>query len=118
MLSQCQTFYSSTEHAVHVTIDTVKGGAKCTDTYIEAHFVSLAPPKWDPDYLLVLKTFVRPTLMRAVKLNGGRVVTGVLRGFDPYMNIVMDDTVEEKSSTQKLNIGMVVSFSNTRYDQS
>lgn len=54
--------------------------------------------------------------MRAVKLNGGRVVTGVLRGFDPYMNIVMDDTVEEKSSTQKLNIGMVVSFSNTRYD--
>ena len=43
-----------------------------------------------------------------VKLNGGRVVTGVLRGFDPYMNIVMDDTVEEKSSTQKNNIGMVV----------
>lgn len=38
------------------------------------------------------------------------MVTGVLRGFDPYMNIVMDDTVEERSSSQKLNIGMVVSF--------
>jgi len=35
-------------------------------------------------------------------------VTGVLRGFDPYMNIVMDDTVEERSSTQKFKIGMVV----------
>ena len=45
-----------------------------------------------------------------VKLNGGRVVTGVLRGFDPYMNIVMDDTVEERSHSQKINIGMVVRF--------
>ena len=43
-----------------------------------------------------------------MKLNGGRVVTGVLRGFDPYMNIVMDDTIEEKSNSQKNNIGMVV----------
>lgn len=47
--------------------------------------------------------------MYLVKLNGGRTVTGVLRGFDPYMNIVMDDTVEERSSTQKFKIGMVVS---------
>lgn len=45
-----------------------------------------------------------------MKLNGGRVVTGVLRGFDPYMNIVMDDTVEERSTSQKINIGMVVSL--------
>ena len=44
----------------------------------------------------------------AVKLNAGRVVTGILRGFDPYMNIVLDDTVEEKSNTQKIKIGMVV----------
>ena len=46
----------------------------------------------------------------SVKLNGGRVVSGVLRGFDPYMNIVMDDTVDERSSTEKCNIGMVVSY--------
>lgn len=45
-----------------------------------------------------------------MKLNGGRVVSGVLRGFDPYMNIVMDDTVEERSHSQKINIGMVVSW--------
>lgn len=43
-----------------------------------------------------------------VKLNGGRHVTGVLRGFDPFMNIVLDETVENVSSTEKNNIGMVV----------
>ena len=37
-------------------------------------------------------------------------MSGVLRGFDPYMNIVMDDTVEERSNSQKINIGMVVRF--------
>jgi small nuclear ribonucleoprotein G len=42
-----------------------------------------------------------------LKLNAGRVVTGVLRGFDPYMNIVLDDSVEEKKD-KKNKIGMVV----------
>jgi small nuclear ribonucleoprotein G len=28
------------------------------------------------------------------KLNGNRQISGVLRGFDPFMNIVVDDTVE------------------------
>ena len=46
-----------------------------------------------------------------MKLNGGRVVTGVLRGFDPYMNIVLDDAMEERTSSEKYNIGMVVSIS-------
>ena len=45
-----------------------------------------------------------------VKLNGGRIVSGVLRGFDPYMNIVIDDAMEERSNTEKVNIGMVVRF--------
>lgn len=44
-----------------------------------------------------------------VRLNAGRSVSGILRGFDPYMNLVLDDCVEEKSSQQKFNIGMVVS---------
>ena len=47
--------------------------------------------------------------MHTVKLNGGRCVSGVLRGFDPYMNLVLDDCLEERSATQKYKIGMVVS---------
>ena len=50
-------------------------------------------------------------LSYAVKLNGGRTVTGILRGFDPYMNIVLDDAMEERTSSEKYNIGMVVSVS-------
>ena len=34
---------------------------------------------------------------------------GVLRGFDPFMNLVLDETVEEVSGREKHNIGMVVS---------
>ena len=43
-----------------------------------------------------------------VKLNGSRKVTGVLRGFDPFLNIVLDDAVEEVSATERHNIGMIV----------
>lgn len=44
-----------------------------------------------------------------LKLNGGRTVTGILRGFDPFMNVVIDDTVEECKDGTRNNIGMVVS---------
>ena len=47
--------------------------------------------------------------LSAVKLNGNRCVSGVLRGFDPYMNLVLDECVEERSATLKIKIGMVVS---------
>lgn len=43
-----------------------------------------------------------------LKLNGGRAVTGILRGFDPFMNVVLDDTVEECKDNTKNSIGMVV----------
>ncbi|CAL1545060.1 unnamed protein product [Lymnaea stagnalis] len=42
-----------------------------------------------------------------VKLNGNRKVTGTLRGFDPFMNLVVDDAIEETKSGEKRNIGMV-----------
>lgn len=29
-----------------------------------------------------------------LKLNGNRSVSGILRGFDPFMNIVVEDAVE------------------------
>ena len=42
----------------------------------------------------------------AVALNANRHVSGVLRGFDQFMNIVLDNAVDEKNKT---DIGMVVS---------
>ena len=42
----------------------------------------------------------------AVHLNANRHVTGVLRGFDQFMNLVLDAAVDEKL---KVEIGMVVS---------
>ena len=50
----------------------------------------------------------------AVKLNGKRVVTGILRGFDPFMNLVVDEAVEiRKDKTQKF-LGIVVSHNSAR----
>lgn len=48
-----------------------------------------------------------------LKLNGGRSVAGILRGFDPFMNVVIDDTVEECRDGTRNNIGMVVSTNST-----
>lgn len=44
-----------------------------------------------------------------MKLNGGRTVSGILRGFDPFMNLVIDECVEETKSGERNPIGMVVS---------
>mmetsp|Transcript_32059 Transcript_32059/g.70238 ORF Transcript_32059/g.70238 Transcript_32059/m.70238 type:complete len:89 (+) Transcript_32059:59-325(+) len=43
-----------------------------------------------------------------LKLNANRRVVGVLRGYDQFMNIVLDNAVEIKSPTEKNEIGMVV----------
>ncbi|RVE44920.1 hypothetical protein evm_010419 [Chilo suppressalis] len=53
-----------------------------------------------------LKKFMDKKL--SLKLNAGRAVTGVLRGFDPFMNLVLDESVEETKDGQRNNIGMVV----------
>jgi small nuclear ribonucleoprotein G len=45
-----------------------------------------------------------------VKLNGGRSVNGILRGFDPFMNLVLDETIEDAKDGTKKNTGMVVSL--------
>merc|ERR1712198_582500 len=43
-----------------------------------------------------------------LKLNGGRQVEGTLRGFDPFMDLVVDATVEVRKTGERNNIGMVV----------
>ncbi|EFA09436.1 probable small nuclear ribonucleoprotein G [Tribolium castaneum] len=53
-----------------------------------------------------LKKFMDKKL--CLKLNGGRQVVGILRGFDPFMNLVVDESVEECRDGKKNNIGMVV----------
>lgn len=37
-------------------------------------------------------------------------MTGILRGFDPFMNLVVDESIEETKSGEKRSIGMVVSY--------
>jgi small nuclear ribonucleoprotein G len=44
----------------------------------------------------------------AIKLNGNRTINGTLRGFDQFMNLVLDETVEQVSATEQSSIGMVV----------
>ncbi|XP_034255062.1 small nuclear ribonucleoprotein G [Thrips palmi] len=44
----------------------------------------------------------------SLKLNGGRHVIGFLRGFDPFMNFVVDETVEVCKDGSRKDIGMVV----------
>lgn len=43
-----------------------------------------------------------------VHLQGGRKVSGVLRGFDIFLNLVLDEAVEETTPAQKHNLGNVV----------
>ena len=45
--------------------------------------------------------------INAVKLNANRMIVGTLRGFDQFMNLVVDNTVE-MNGNEKNEIGMVV----------
>jgi small nuclear ribonucleoprotein G len=46
-----------------------------------------------------------------VHLQGGRKVSGVLRGYDLFLNLVIDDAMEESTPAQKHPIGTVVCLS-------
>ncbi|XP_045714662.1 small nuclear ribonucleoprotein G-like [Phyllostomus hastatus] len=43
-----------------------------------------------------------------IEINGGRHVQGILWGFDPFMNLVIDECVEMAASGQQNNTGMMV----------
>lgn len=46
-----------------------------------------------------------------VHLQGGRKVSGILRGYDLFLNLVIDEALEETTPAQKHPIGTVVSTS-------
>ena len=63
-----------------------------------------------PDTLLI---FHRSYLDKKISLhlNKGRKVSGTLRGYDQFMNIVLGDAIEDSNTSGKDNfIGMVVSL--------
>lgn len=43
-------------------------------------------------------------------------MTGILRGFDPFMNVVLDEAVENTKSGEQNQIGMVVGYCETLKD--
>lgn len=45
-----------------------------------------------------------------LQLNANRKISGVLRGYDAFMNIVLDEAVEEVSQEERRAIGMIVSM--------
>lgn len=53
-----------------------------------------------------------------VQLNGSRKVIGVLRGYDVFLNIVLDEAVEEKDGGEKVKLGMVVRLGTVRSSKS
>jgi small nuclear ribonucleoprotein G len=44
-----------------------------------------------------------------IHIQGGRSVSGILRGFDMFLNLVIDQAYEELGAGQKKPAGMVVS---------
>ncbi|GAB7343318.1 hypothetical protein MBLNU457_1367t1 [Dothideomycetes sp. NU457] len=43
-----------------------------------------------------------------VQLNGSRKVIGILRGYDVFLNIVLEDAIEEKADGSKERVGQVI----------
>ncbi|CAM9600079.1 unnamed protein product [Discosporangium mesarthrocarpum] len=52
-----------------------------------------------------LKRYMDKTL--SLKLNGNRTIKGVLRGYDPFMNLVLDDATDMGSPGEK-RMGMII----------
>ncbi|KAF2099494.1 small nuclear ribonucleoprotein SmG [Rhizodiscina lignyota] len=43
-----------------------------------------------------------------IQLNGSRKVTGVLRGYDVFLNLVLDEAVEDIGEKDNVRLGTVV----------
>ncbi|VVT51453.1 uncharacterized protein SAPINGB_P003101 [Magnusiomyces paraingens] len=43
-----------------------------------------------------------------VQLNGSRKIKGVVRGYDLFLNVVIDEAVEEKQNGEVVKVGIAV----------
>jgi len=80
------------------------------DVRANCFFFSFSPPPPPPLHGLPQLPTSTPHnplahILPTVTLNGNRVVTGILRGFDQFMNLVLDGAVDEKA---RADMGMVV----------
>ena len=68
------------------------------------HIFERMSSKAPPD----LKKYVEKRIL--VKLNANRNVIGILRGFDQFMNLVLEDAEEvgADDNAEKIKIGMIV----------
>lgn len=48
--------------------------------------------------------------LKTVKMNGKRMVKGVMRGYDQFMNLTLGDAVEISKDQQEIPLGTVVCF--------
>ena len=49
-----------------------------------------------------LKKFMDKRL--GIQMNGGRNLSGTLRGYDPFMNLVIDECVEKKKNGERRQV--------------
>lgn len=45
-----------------------------------------------------------------ITLSGNKKVTGTMRGYDPFMNLVLEDTTCEINESEKRDVGSIVSI--------
>lgn len=45
-----------------------------------------------------------------IQLNGSRKIIGILRGYDVFLNLVLEEVVEEKPNGEKVKVGTTVSW--------
>lgn len=56
--------------------------------------------------MLMNRSYLDKTV--SLHINKGRKVSGILRGYDQFMNIVLDSAVEDTGTNKSNQLGMVV----------
>jgi small nuclear ribonucleoprotein G len=69
-------------------------------------YCTVLPPTLSPSTPLTLAQYMEKKLF--IQLNANRKVLGILRGYDVFLNIVLDEAVEEKPDGSRVRLGMVV----------